>query len=78
MYIPLFYIFMTTKVNSQDFYTFQKIIKKKRMNKKRFFLLARFIIDQFYLLISLEGMWSFIWSFMLVLVPFWDFHLHNV
>ena len=69
---------MTTKVNSQDFYTFQKIIKKKRMNKKRFFLLARFIIDQFYLLISLEGMWSFIWSFMLVLVPFWDFHLHNV
>ena len=40
----------------QDFYKFQKIIKKKRVTKKRFCKLARLIIDQFYLLISLEGM----------------------
>ena len=59
----------------QDFYTFQKIIKKKRITKKRFCKLARLINDQFYLLISLEGMWSFIRSLMLVLV---DVHLHNV
>ena len=35
------------------------------------------IIDQFYLLISLEGMWSFIRILMIFLVPFWDVHLHN-
>ena len=48
--------------------------KKKGLPKK----IVLVIIDQFYLLISLEGMWSFISSFVIVLVPFWDFHLHNV
>ena len=64
-----FYIFRTTKVNRSRFL---HISKKKRITKKRFCKLARLIIDQFYLLISLEGMWSFIRSLILVLVPFWS------
>ena len=71
-YTSLFYIFRTTKVNRSRFLHISKNHKKKRITKKRFCKLARLIIDQFYLLISLEGMWSFIRSLILVLVPFWS------
>ena len=72
---------MTTKSIGQPkvwFLHISKNHKKKKDYQKRFCSVAHLIIDQFYLLISLEGMWSFISSFIIVLVPFWDFHLHNV
>ena len=65
-----FIFFRTTKINRSRFLHISKNHKKKRITKKRFCKLARLIIDQFYLLISLEGMWSFIRSLILVLVPF--------
>ena len=52
--------------------------KKKKDYQKKFLCVVLLIIDQFYLLMYLEGMWSFISSFMIVQVPFWDIHLHNV
>ena len=42
------------------------------------FFHVRLIIDQFYLLISLEGVWSIPESFILIIGKFWDVHLHNM
>ena len=72
---------MATKVNRSTKKVISQISKNhkdKNDYQKKFIMLAHLIIDQFYLLISLEGMWSFISSFMTVLIPFCDFHLHNV
>ena len=60
-----------------DFYTFQKIVIKKMDHKKKSLDLGLLIIDHFYLLISLEGMASFIQQVISKIVEFWDVHLHN-
>ena len=60
-----------------DFYTFQKIVIKKTDHQKKSLDLNYVIIDHFYLLISLEGMASYIQGVISYLVQFWDVHLHN-
>ena len=79
VYIIILY-FYDYKVNRSTKSVILHILKnhKKKDNQKRFCSVPHLIIDQFYLLISLEGMWSFIPSVMSVLVPLWDLHLHNM
>ena len=76
--ILYFYDYKVNRSTKSVIFKHLKNHKKKKDYQKRFCSVVHLIIDQFYLLISLEGMWSFIPSFMIVLVPFWDFHLHNV
>ena len=74
--------FMATKVNrsikSDFFYKFQKIITKKRITKKYIYSVRSLLLDHFYLLISLEGMSTFIRSWTSFQNQIWDVHLYNV
>ena len=47
------------------------------MIKKNIFHQQHLIIDQFYLLILLEGVWSFLWNLRFVIVKLWIIHLLN-
>ena len=80
-YTSLYIFFMATKVNrstkSDFFYKFQKIIIKKRTTKN-FFSNAHALLDHFYLLISLEGMSTFIRSWASFENQIWDVHLYNL
>ena len=76
--ILYFYVYKVNRSTKSVILHISKNHNKKKDYQKRLCSVPHLIIDQFYLLISLEGMWSFIPSFMSVLVPFWDFHLHNV
>ena len=60
--IIFFFVGLQRSIGHQkcDFYTFQKIIIKKRDHQKKSLDLETLIIDHFYLLISLEGMASYI------------------
>ena len=75
----LFYYFRTTKVNrsTKSVIFISKIVIKKKDHQKKILKLGHLIIDQFYLLISLEGMTSFLRRVITYLVKFWDVHLHN-
>ena len=81
-YTSLYYFFMATKVNrstkSDFFYTFQKIIIKKRTTKKKILIAQALLLDHFYLLISLEGMSTFIRSRASFQDQIWDVHLYDV
>ena len=73
---------MATKVNrstkSDFFYKFQKIIIKKRTTKKEILNAHALLLDHFYLLISLEGMSTFIRSWASFENQIWDVHLYNL
>ena len=81
-YTSLYYIFMAIKVNrstkSDFFYKFQKIIIKKTDNQKKNLKAHALLLDHFYLLISLEGMSTFIRSWASFENQIWDVHLYNV
>ena len=60
------------------FYKFPKIIIKKRITKKKNLSVPCVLLDHFYLLISLEGMSTFIRSRASFEDQIWDIHLYNV
>ena len=60
------------------FYKFKKIIIKKRITKKKYYSVCSVLLDHFYLLISLEGMSTFIRSWTSFQNQIWDVHLYNV
>ena len=60
------------------FYTFQKIIIKKRTTKKKILIAQALLLDHFYLLISLEGMSTFIRSRASFQDQISDVHLYDV
>ena len=74
---------MATKVNrstKSDFFTNFKIIIiiKKRTTKKEILNAHALLLDHFYLLISLEGMSTFIRSWASFENQIWDVHLYNL
>ena len=79
-YTSLYFFFMSTKVNrstkSDFFYKFQII--KKLITKKKNYSVRSLLLDHFYLLISLEGMSTFIRSWTSFINQIWDVHLYNV
>ena len=80
-YTSLYYIFMATKVNRSTkviFLQISKIIIKKRTTKKEILNAHALLLDHFYLLISLEGMSTFIRSWASFENQMWDVHLHNL
>ena len=60
------------------FLQFQKIIIKKRITKKKNLWLPALLLNHFCLLISLEGMPTFIRSWASFQNQIWDVHLYNV
>ena len=76
------YFFMATKVNrstkSDFFYKFQKIIIKKLITPPKNYPVRSLLLDHFYLLISLEGMSTFIQSWSSFQNQIWDVHLYNM
>ena len=60
------------------FYKFKKIIIKKLITKKKNYPVHSLLLDHFYLLISLEGMSTFIRSWSSFQNQIWDVHLYNV
>ena len=59
-------------------YPAQKIIIKKRTTKKEIVNAHALLLDHFYLLISLEGMSTFIRSWASFENQIWDVHLYNL
>ena len=77
VYIIIFIFVGLQRSIGQPKFAFQKIVIKKTDHKKKSLDLGLLIIDHFYLLISLEGMASFIQQVISKIVEFWDVHLHN-
>ena len=82
VYIIINYFFYrTTKVIGQQkpgFCKFKKVISKTDHKKKDFEHICTSQLFSSISLFCLEGVWSYLSSLMLVIVTFWDIHLHNM
>ena len=78
--ITLFFLWLQRSIGQPKviFYTFQKIIIKKRITPPKKLWLPAILLDHFYLLISLEGMSTFIRSRASFQDQIWDVHLYDV
>ena len=70
----IIFLWLQRSIGQPNFYKFQKIIIKKTDNQKKNLEGT----DHFYLLISLEGMSTFIRSWASFENQIWDVHLYNV
>ena len=76
-----FLFYRTTKVIGQQkpgFCKFKKVISKTDHKKKDFEHICTSQLFSSISLFCLEGVWSYLSSLMLVIVTFWDIHLHNM